>query len=149
MTYMSYTGCYDLVEYFGTKDFAILGFPCAQFMNQEPGHNEEEILNCLKYVNPADGYEPNFLLFQKSTVNGELDTINPIFRWLKSGCGLPTTTIGLTSMISWTPVMYNDIEWNFGKFLVSKSGRLVRRYTPETLPQFLMEDIANLIKAPN
>ncbi|GAM25282.1 hypothetical protein SAMD00019534_084570 [Acytostelium subglobosum LB1] len=143
MTNESYTNCNQLVDKFGTEEFAILGFPCAQFINQEPGSNEEEILHCLKYVRPGNNFEPNFMLFEKSDVNGP--TTNSVFTWLKSGCGPSSPTLIPSAYISWTPVMYNDIEWNFAKFLVSKTGELVRRYSPETFPQFLSGDIAELI----
>lgn len=54
----------------GTCDFEILAFPCHQFGREEPGKNEYEVLNGLKYVRPGYGYVPNFPLFNKSDVNG-------------------------------------------------------------------------------
>ncbi|EFA76187.1 glutathione peroxidase 1 [Heterostelium album PN500] len=146
MTYMSFTGCNELVEKYGTEEFAILGFPCSQFMNQAPGSDQEFLLT-LKYVRPGDNFVPNFLLFTKSNVNGDPSQISPVFQWLRSGCGATSQTIIDTSLISWTPVLTNDITWNFEKFLVSKTGQLVRRYSPETFPQLLAEDIHELIES--
>eukprot|EP01133_Synstelium_polycarpum_P011928 gene11928-13896_t len=120
------------------------GFPCGQFMNQEPGSNAD-ILNCLKYVRPGEGFEPAFPLFQKTIING--DGTDPIFLWLKSGCPNTTPEVLATKYISWTPVLYNDITWNFEKFLVSKTGQLMRRYSPETLPPLLVDDISALLNA--
>ncbi|EFA76186.1 Glutathione peroxidase like protein [Heterostelium album PN500] len=141
-----FKGCNDLVEKFGTTEFVILGFPCAQFMNQSPGSGDE-ILLTLKYIRPGNGFQPAFPMFAKSNVNGDPSTVNPVFNWLKSGCGPITQTILETSLISWTPVMTNDITWNFEKFLVSKTGQLYKRYSPQTLPELLAEDIYNLIDA--
>lgn len=51
-----------------------------QFYRQEPGR-EDEILNCLQYVRPGNGYIPKFDMFSKVEVNGE-DAI-PLYKWLK------------------------------------------------------------------
>jgi glutathione peroxidase-family protein len=59
----------------------IIGFPCNQFGLQEPGENEYEILNGLKYVRPGHGYMPNFPLVEKRDVNGEKQ--DEIFTFLK------------------------------------------------------------------
>lgn len=59
----------------------ILAFPCNQFLNQEPGANEKEIMNGLKWVRPGNGFVPNFPLFQKIRVNGAWE--DPIYTYLK------------------------------------------------------------------
>ncbi|GAM25279.1 hypothetical protein SAMD00019534_084540 [Acytostelium subglobosum LB1] len=102
-------------------------------------------MNCITYVQPGNGFMPNFQLFQRSNVNGPVSTINPIFAWLKSGCGPSSPTLIATDLISWTPVLYNDIEGNFAKFLISKSGKLVRRYSSTTMVQDIAGDISDLL----
>ena len=56
---------------YGSKGLTVLGFPCNQFGHQE-NCNNKEILNCLKYVRPGDGFEPNFDLSEKLEVNGSV-----------------------------------------------------------------------------
>ncbi|GAM26436.1 hypothetical protein SAMD00019534_096110 [Acytostelium subglobosum LB1] len=145
MTNDTFVQLNQLVDKFGTEDFAILGFPSSQFKNQCPGATFQQIYNCLKYVTPGSGFEPNFLMFEKSNVNGPVETINPVFAWLKSACGPSGPTLFDTVYVSWTPVMYNDIEWNFAKFLISKTGKIVKRYSSQTYPVFLTGDIAELL----
>lgn len=65
----------------GHCSLEIIGFPCNQFGLQEPGENEYEILNGLKYVRPGNGYTPNFPLVEKRDVNGEKQ--DKIFTYLK------------------------------------------------------------------
>ena len=63
----------------------VLGFPCNQFGYQEPAENFE-LMNCIKYVRPGYGYEPNFPLFGKIEVNGQYES--PIFTFLKVSVNL-------------------------------------------------------------
>jgi len=140
MTIGNYLGLNQLLTIF--PQLVILGFPCAQFFNQEPGHNDE-ILNCLKYVRPGGGYVPNFLLMEKSLVNGA-NTSN-LYVYLKSQCPQPSQIIGDPQYFDWDPVQMNDITWNFEKFLITKSGKPYRRYTPETFPPAIVDDITYLM----
>jgi len=123
----------------------ILGFPCGQFYNQEPGTNAE-ILDCLKYVRPGGGYVPNFTLFQKTNVNGDPSQIHPVYQYLRGACPPPAEMIDHLPFISWSPVNIKDITWNFEKFLIDKTGRPFKRYVPETNPLALEADIAFLSK---
>eukprot|EP01132_Coremiostelium_polycephalum_P000950 gene950-1202_t len=141
MTVPTYTGLNELVDKFGSEGFVVLGFPSNQF-NQEPGKNNE-ILNCLEYVRPGSGFQPTFPLFNKIIVNGA--GTDPVFIWLKSGCGPTSNYIGTLQYMNWTPVQTTDITWNFEKFLISRSGILTRRYSPVTFPQLLFDDIADLL----
>jgi len=120
----------------------IFGFPCPQFLNQEPGRNDE-VLNCLKYVRPGGNYVPTFYLSEKIMVNG--DDIHPMYTFLKGVCPQPATTIPLAPYISWSPVTPNDITWNFEKFLIDKNGVPFRRYEPTTPPLALLDDINFLL----
>ena len=97
-------------------------------LSQENAKNEE-ILNCLKYVRPGGGFEPNFMLFEKCEVNGE--KAHPLFAFLREV--LPTPSDDATALmtdpkfITWSPVCRNDVSWNFEKFLVGPDGVPVRR----------------------
>lgn len=124
--------------------FTVLAFPCAQFYNQEPG-KEAEIPNILKYVRPGGGYVPNFFLSSKILVNGQ--GTHPVFQFLKARCGPTSAVIGDLPYISWTPIAYNDVTWNFEKFLVNQKGQVVRRYDPNTDPVLIVADIKNLLNA--
>jgi len=125
--------------------FEILGFPCAQFDNQEPG-DQQEILNCLKYVRPGGGYVPDFPIFGKVPVNGGYEL--PLFSFLKSRCpaSSPYIILGGPNYIDWTPVRDGDIAWNFEKFLVNQKGFPVKRYDTTTNPLLLENDIAALLR---
>jgi len=131
------------MDKYGPLGFTVLGFPCNQFGGQEPGDNDE-ILNCLKYVRPGNGFVPNFPLFQKIRVNGA--TQDPMWIWMKSQCGFPPQSeIGAWPYIVWNPVTAYDITWNFEKFLFAKGGLVYKRYGPGTLPLSMEADIVTLL----
>jgi len=136
-----------LAEKYGDK-VAILGFPCNQFGHQTNEGNDEFLLT-LKHVRPGNGFEPapTVDIFEKGDVNGA-DAM-PLFKWLKSeqmipvgdqadtkgnGCAdidaliLPRGGFGGTTVSLWTPVCRSDIAWNFEKFLVDGSGKVVKRF---------------------
>lgn len=101
----------------------ILGFPCDQFGNQEPG-NEEEIADFCER-----NYGVSFPLFAKIDVNGE--HAEPLFKYLKHAApGLLGSEM---------------IKWNFTKFLVRKDGTAYKRYASQTSPQSLLKDINKLL----
>uniref|UniRef100_A0A673T6Z2 Glutathione peroxidase n=1 Tax=Suricata suricatta TaxID=37032 RepID=A0A673T6Z2_SURSU len=103
----------------------VLGFPCNQFGEQEPGENSE-ILPGLKYVRPGRGYVPNFQLFEKGDVNGEKE--QKVFTFLKTSCPHPSEVLGSFRHMSWDPVKVHDVRWNFEKFLVGPDGVPVMRW---------------------
>jgi len=104
----------------------VLGFPCGQFYNQEPGSNAE-IPNLLRYVRPGNGFIPNFNMFNKIEVNGAKE--DPIFTMLKGQCPRPNNVIADFPMaVSWRPIRTYDIHWNFEKFLVDHKGQPLYRY---------------------
>ena len=104
------------------KGFEILGFPCNQFANQDPGSNKEISDFCL--IN----YGVTFTMFEKIDVNGS--NTHPIYKYLKE------QEKGLLT---------KDIKWNFTKFLIDKEGNVIKRYSPATSPLKIKTDIEKLL----
>jgi len=118
-----YKGLEAVYQQFRGKGVEVLGFPCNQFGQQEPGGADEIGAFCEK------NYGVTFPLFEKIDVNG--GDAHPLFRHLKSEApGLMGT---------------EAIKWNFTKFLVRKDGRVYKRYAPQTKPEELMGDIEKLL----
>ena len=113
----------ELYKTYKDKGFEILGFPCNQFQNQEPGNNNE-IHNFCQL-----NYGVTFTMFEKIDVNGA--NALPLYKFLKS------ETKGFLN---------SEIKWNFTKFLINKDGEVVRRYAPTTPPMRIKYDIENLLK---
>lgn len=118
-----YEGLETLYKKYKDKGLVVLGFPCNQFSQQEPG-NEEEIKN---FCNLTYGVE--FPMFSKIDVNGE--KAHPLYTYLKK------EKSGLLGS--------EAIKWNFTKFLVDKNGNVVDRYAPSTNPQDIEADIVKLL----
>lgn len=111
-----------LYETYQDSNFTVLGFPCNQFKNQEPGTNEETKTACQKK------FGVTFPLFQKIDVKGS--RTHPLFKYLTS------KTQGM---------MTNQIKWNFTKFLVDRKGDVIKRYAPITSPKKIASDIEKLL----
>ena len=118
-----YEGLEALQRKYSDKGFSVVGFPCNQFGAQEPG-NAEEIANFCKLT-----YDVSFPLMGKIDVNG--DKAAPIYQHLKDEAP------GLLGSKS--------IKWNFTKFLVDRSGKVVKRYPPQAKPEDLARDIEALL----
>jgi len=118
-----YEGLEKLYETYKDKGLEILGFPCNQFGNQEPGTEKEIAEGCV--IN----YGVSFQMFSKVDVNGA--NTHPIFKYLKDS--LP----GLLG---------KKIQWNFSKFLIDTNGIPVKRFSPRTVPEKLVKDIEKLLK---
>ena len=118
-----YKGLERLHQELADEEFAVIGFPCNQFGAQEPG-NAEEIANFCKLT-----YDVSFPLMGKIDVNGPQAA--PIYRHLKSEAP------GLLGS--------EAIKWNFTKFLVDRSGKVVKRYAPQTKPEDIQRDIETLL----
>ncbi|MEP1152710.1 MAG: glutathione peroxidase [Balneola sp.] len=117
-----YEGLQALYESYKDEDFVILGFPANNFKGQEPGTDEEIKQFCtLEY-----GVE--FPMFSKVSVKG--DDQAELFTYL-------------TSLEN--PDFKGDIKWNFEKFLVSKEGKLLRRFRSNVKPQ--SEELVSAIKS--
>lgn len=115
-----YAGLENLYQKYKDKGLVILGFPCNQFMNQEP-LNEEEIKSFCSLT-----YGVTFPMFSKIDVNGE--NTHPLYKYLKEA------KKGLLGS--------EAIKWNFTKFLVDKNGTVINRYAPATKPESLEVDIS-------
>ncbi|MGG3470207.1 glutathione peroxidase [Neobacillus pocheonensis] len=113
----------ELYESFKDKGFEILGFPCNQFMNQDPG-SEEEIKSFCEL-----NYGVTFPMFAKVDVNGVYT--HPLFRYIRE------QTPGLLGI--------NTVKWNFTKFLVDSKGNVIKRFAPTTKPSDIVKDIETLL----
>jgi glutathione peroxidase len=119
-----YEGLEKLYKTYKTQGFEILGFPCNQFRNQEPG-TAKEIQNFCK-VN----FGVTFPLFAKIDVNG--DNADPLYVYLKKQAPGFLGTEG--------------IKWNFTKFLIDRNGNIITRYGSSTKPAEIAKDIEKLLK---
>ncbi len=117
-----YEGLQKLYDKHKDSGLEILDFPCNQFGNQAPGSAGEIKSFCqLKY-------STTFPQFAKIDVNGANEA--PLYAYLKKQKG---------SLLS------ASIKWNFTKFLVDRSGKVVKRYAPTTKPEAIEKDIVNLL----
>ena len=114
-----FTGLEAIYEKYKDQGFTVLGFPCNQFLNQDPG-NEAEIASFCSL-----NYGVSFPMFAKIDVNGP--GAHPLFQHLAAEAP------GLLGS--------QKIKWNFTKFLVSRNGRVLDRYAPTTKPEDLVKDI--------
>jgi glutathione peroxidase len=117
-----YKGLEALQKTYGLRGFSVLGFPCNQFGRQEPGNAAQIQQFC------ASNYSVSFPMFDKIDVNG--DHAHPLYRFLK---GEKSGLLGAS------------IKWNFTKFLVDRSGRVVARHAPTTTPDALTKEIEALL----
>jgi len=118
-----YEGLEELWRDYQDKGLTILGFPCNQFGAQEPG-NAEEIANFCSLT-----YDVSFPMMAKIDVNGP--QTDPLYAFLKH------EKKGLLGS--------EGIKWNFTKFLIDKSGKVVARFAPTDTPQSLKGAIEKLL----
>ena len=118
-----YEGLEALHRRYSGKGFEVLGFPCNQFGAQEPG-DAEEIANFCSLT-----YDVTFPLLGKIDVNGP--NAAPLYKHLKKEA---PGVLGSEA-----------IKWNFTKFLVDRSGHVVKRYAPQTKPEDIARDIEALL----
>jgi glutathione peroxidase len=117
-----FEGLEKLYQKYKDKNFVILGFPCNQFANQEPGDEKSIAEGCL--IN----YGVTFPMFSKIEVNGE--NAHEIYKYLKKE--LPGLLGG-------------RIKWNFTKFLIDNNGKPIRRFSPYTKPEKIDKDLIKLL----
>ncbi|XP_066258094.1 uncharacterized protein [Euwallacea similis] len=119
LTEKNYEQLNTLYDKYEDKGLRILAFPCNQFLQQEPGTNEE-------IAEFAANHNVTFDMFSKIDVNG--DDAHPLYKFLKYK--QPGTTPGNSS-----------VEWNFAKFIVDKEGQVVERHIPKKDPLELIPSI--------
>lgn len=118
-----FQGLEELYEQYKERGLVILGFPCNQFLKQDPGSDAEISEFC------SLNYGVSFPMFSKIDVNGE-DT-HPLFQYLKSQAK------GLMGS--------EKVKWNFTKFLVDQNGEVIKRYAPNTEPKEMANEIEKLL----
>ena len=117
-----YEGLEKLYQRYADRGFVVLGFPCNQFADQEPGTNEDIAKFC-------EQQKVSFPIFDKVDVKGE--TAHPLFKDLTERApGIFGTKV---------------IKWNFTKFLVCRRGRAVQRFAPITTPAELRDELQLLL----
>ena len=121
-----YAGLEQLYRRHKDAGFAVLGFPCDQFGHQEPG-DEAEIRSFCSLR-----YDVTFPMFAKVEVNGP--GTHPLFAALKDA---KPGALGTTA-----------VKWNFTKFVVDRSGRVVARHAPRTTPEQIESEVAALSRRP-
>jgi len=119
-----YEGLENLHKKYSAEGLALLGFPCNQFLSQEPGDNKEIATFCRLT------YGVEFDMFAKIDVNGE--NTHPLYQYLKAKA---PGFLGTES-----------IKWNFTKFLVDRKGKVYKRYSSATKPVDIEKDIILLLK---
>jgi len=105
-----YKGLEALYEKYKDQGLVVLGFPCNQFRNQEPGDEQQIQQFC------SQNYGVTFPLFAKIDVNGSHTA--PFYKTLKEKA--PTK---------------GEVKWNFEKFLIGKDGKIVGRYLSKVAPE--------------
>ena len=118
-----FEGLEALHQRFGAQGLQVLGFPCNQFANQDPGSADEIASFCQL------NYGVSFPMYAKINVNGP-DT-HPLFAQLKAAAP------GLLGS--------KAIKWNFTKFLVDRDGTIRKRYGPKTTPEQIAPDLEKML----
>jgi glutathione peroxidase len=108
-----YAGLQKLQDTYGDRGFSVLGFPCNQFLEQEPGTADEIAEFC------SVNYGVTFPLFEKIEVNGT--GRHQVYEELTAEADAEGTA--------------GDVQWNFEKFLVSPEGDIVARFRPGVEPE--------------
>jgi glutathione peroxidase len=117
-----YQGLEALHRELSPRGFAVLGFPCNQFGGQEPGNAEQIEQFCTSQ------YDVSFPMFEKIDVNGFC--AHPLYNYMKR---------------EKSGLLGPSIKWNFTKFLVDRSGRVVARFAPTATPAGIRRDIEALL----
>lgn len=119
-----YKGLEELYRQYKDRGLAIVGFPCNQFLHQEPGSSDEIAQFC------SVNYGVTFPVLGKIDVNGPNE--DPVYTFLKS------KKSGFFGLLT-------RVKWNFEKFLVDKDGNVVKRYGSTTSPESIKSDIEKLL----
>ena len=120
-----FAGLEKVHQAYKDQGLAVLGFPCNQFGNQDPGSNQAIAQYCQ--VN----YGVSFTMLEKVNVNGH--DAHPLYQWL---CAEAPGLLGSKA-----------IKWNFTKFLVGRDGRVIKRYASMDKPEKIAQDIEAALAA--
>jgi glutathione peroxidase len=120
-----FAGLEKLAADYKDRGLEVVGFPCNQFLSQDPGSNEEIESFCQL------NYGVTFPMMAKVDVNGP--KADPLWKWLKS------EKPGLMGI--------EAIKWNFTKFLVGKDGKVIKRFAPNDEPDAMRADIEAALAA--
>jgi glutathione peroxidase len=118
-----FEGLEELYKKYKEKDFTILGFPCNQFLRQDPGSDKDILEFCTL------NFGVSFEMFSKINVKGK--EIDPLFDFLVKN---NPTTPGKKD------------KWNFEKFLIGADGEIVKRYQSKDKPEDIENDIVKEIE---
>ncbi|MBP5220253.1 glutathione peroxidase [Bacteroidales bacterium KHT7] len=139
-----FAGLEALNQKYKDKGLVVIGFPCNQFKEQDPGTDSQIEEFCQ--IN----YGVSFQIMKKIDVNGS--SADPIFEYLKEQApteaynGLKAKAAkALFKTISNSVEKDSDIKWNFTKFLISKDGNTIKRYSPTTEPEKMESDIETML----
>ena len=143
-----YEGLETLYKQYKDQGLEILAFPCNQFLEQEPGTNEEILDFC------SVNYNVTFPLFDKIDVNGKDES--PLYTFLKSKAPFKGYPEGYEKFADQLTMIHQKtgsgfekgdaIKWNFGKFLISKDGKTILRFEPMVAPADLKADIEKMLR---
>ena len=118
-----YKGLEELHKKYKDRGLKVLGFPCNQFGNQEPGDSSQIASFCKK------NYGVDFQMFEKIDVNG--NSAHPLYKYLTASAPGALGT--------------EAIKWNFTKFLIDRQGKVVKRYAPNVEPSHIESDIDKVL----
>ena len=132
-----YAGLEKLHETYQEQGLRVLGFPCNDFLGQEPGNATEIQTFCETH------YGVRFPLFEKISINNP--PRHPLYAHLIDAQPRASGGAGLRERLAQNnlqPAHESDVTWNFEKFLVNRTGQVSRRFAPDVTP-----DDAQLITA--
>lgn len=129
-----YEGLESIYQKYKDQGLEVLGFPANNFLGQEPGSNDDIATFC------KSSYDVSFPLFQKISVKG--DNQHPLYAALtrssvpaQEGKGSSLLSKVAFRVLGGLNKKPTDISWNFEKFLVDRSGKVVARFSPTVKPQ--------------
>ena len=120
-----FAGLEQLAADYKERGLVVIGFPCNQFLSQDPGSDAEIESFCQL------NYGVTFPMMSKVDVNGA--NADPLWKWLKAE---KPGMLGIEA-----------IKWNFTKFLVGKDGHVIKRFAPNDEPAAMRADIEAALKA--
>ena len=139
-----FKGLEELNQKYKDQGLVIIGFPCNQFKEQDPGSDGQIEEFCQL------NYGVTFQIMKKIDVNGE--NADPIFTYLKEQApteeynGLKAKAAkALFRKISDSAKTDSDIQWNFTKFLISRDGKTIQRFAPVAEPKDFEKDIQAML----